>query len=168
MHSSDIRNTSIFRRCSKRSIFKYLKNNIIKIQRFENWPLYQVFSIIFLKAQKNVKYAYVWIELRVCHYYVFMPRRKTKKGLRFNLGEVGGAHASKVRPPLNDPTTLPWVSPMPKSFVALNSRTFQRESGTCCTPWWCHTSVCDGSGFHNPCNATKTFTFTSALRAQQF
>ncbi len=46
-HSSDIRNTSIFRRCSKRSIFKYLKKNIIKIQRLENWPLYQVFSSIF-------------------------------------------------------------------------------------------------------------------------
>jgi len=24
------------------------------IQRLENWPLYQVFSSIFLKAQKNV------------------------------------------------------------------------------------------------------------------
>ncbi len=30
----------------------------------------EVFSSIFKKAQKNVKYAYVWIELRVCHYYV--------------------------------------------------------------------------------------------------
>ncbi len=69
LHSSDIRNTSIFRRCSKRSIFKYFFKNIIKIQRLENWPLYQVFSSIFKKAQKNVKYAYVWIELRVCHYY---------------------------------------------------------------------------------------------------
>ncbi len=68
-HSSDIRNTSIFRRCSKRSIFKYFKKSIIKIQRLENWPLYQVFSSIKKKAQKNVKYAYVWIELRVCHYY---------------------------------------------------------------------------------------------------
>jgi hypothetical protein len=53
-HSSDIRNTSIFRRCSKRSIFKYFLKNIIMIQRLENWPLYQVFSSIFLKAQKNV------------------------------------------------------------------------------------------------------------------
>jgi hypothetical protein len=39
------------------------------IQRLENWPLYQVFSSIFKKAQKNVKYMYVWIELSVCHYY---------------------------------------------------------------------------------------------------
>jgi hypothetical protein len=54
MHSSDIRNTNIFRRCSKKSIFKYLKKNIIMIQRLENWPLYQVFSSIFKKAQKNV------------------------------------------------------------------------------------------------------------------
>jgi hypothetical protein len=68
-HSSDIRNTSIFWRCSKRSIFKYFKKNIIKIQRLENWPLYNVFLSIFLKAQKYVKYAYVWIELRICHYY---------------------------------------------------------------------------------------------------
>jgi len=60
---------SIFRRCSKRSIFKYLKKNIIKIQRLENWPLYKVFLSIFKKAQKYVKYAYVWIEWRVCHYY---------------------------------------------------------------------------------------------------
>jgi len=58
-HSSDIRNTSIFRRCSKRSIFKYFLKNIIKIQRLENWPLYQVFSSIFKKAQKNIKYVYV-------------------------------------------------------------------------------------------------------------
>jgi hypothetical protein len=68
-HSSDIRNMSIFRRCSKRSIFKYFLKNHYIIQRLENWPLYQVFSSIFKKAQKNVKYAYVWIELRVCHYY---------------------------------------------------------------------------------------------------
>jgi len=68
-HSSDIRNTSISQRCSKRSIFKYFKKIIIKIQRLENWPLYKVFLSIFLKAQKYVKYAYVWIELRVCHYY---------------------------------------------------------------------------------------------------
>jgi len=54
LHSSDIRNTSIFRRCSKRSIFKNFLKNIIMIQRLENWPLYQVFSSIFLKAQKNV------------------------------------------------------------------------------------------------------------------
>jgi hypothetical protein len=53
-HSSDIRNTSIFRRCSKRSIFKYFKKNIIIIQRLENWPLYQVFSSILKNAQKNV------------------------------------------------------------------------------------------------------------------
>jgi hypothetical protein len=79
LHSSDIRNTSIFWRCSKRSIFKYFKKIIIIIQRLENWPLYQVFSSIFLKAQKNVKYAYVWIELRVCHYY---------GGLRFCLIKV--------------------------------------------------------------------------------
>jgi hypothetical protein len=46
-HSSDIRNTSIFRSCSKRSIFKYFFKNIIMIQRLENWPLYQVFSSIF-------------------------------------------------------------------------------------------------------------------------
>jgi hypothetical protein len=46
-HSSDIRNTSIFRRCSKRSIFKYFLKNILIIQRLENWPLYQVFSSIF-------------------------------------------------------------------------------------------------------------------------
>jgi len=32
------------------------------------WKLAFV-SSIFLKAQKNVKYAYVWIKLRVCHYY---------------------------------------------------------------------------------------------------
>ncbi len=49
-HSSDIQNTSIFRRCSKRSIFKYFKKNIIKIQRLENWPLYQVFSSILKKT----------------------------------------------------------------------------------------------------------------------
>jgi hypothetical protein len=42
-HRSDIRNTSISQRCSKRSIFKYLKKIIIKIQRLENWPLYKVF-----------------------------------------------------------------------------------------------------------------------------
>ncbi len=59
-HSSDIRNTSSFRRCSKRSIFKYFIKNIIKIQRLENWPLYHIFSSIFFKAQKYVKYVYVW------------------------------------------------------------------------------------------------------------
>jgi hypothetical protein len=53
-HRSDIRNTSISQRCSKRSIFKYFK-----------------------KAQKYVKYAYVWIELRVCHYYDFHPPPKS-------------------------------------------------------------------------------------------
>jgi len=74
VHSSDIRNTSIFRRCSKRSIFKFFLKNIIKIQRLENWPLYPVFSSIFFKTQKNVKYAYVWIELRVCHYYGFVKQ----------------------------------------------------------------------------------------------
>jgi hypothetical protein len=42
-HRSDIRNSSISQRCSKRSIFKYFKKIIIKIQRLENWPLYKVF-----------------------------------------------------------------------------------------------------------------------------
>ncbi len=42
-HRSDIWNTSISQRCSKRSIFKYLKKIIIKIQRLENWPLYKLF-----------------------------------------------------------------------------------------------------------------------------
>jgi uncharacterized membrane protein len=42
-HRSDIRNTSISQRCSKKSIFKYFKKIIIKIQRLENWPLYKVF-----------------------------------------------------------------------------------------------------------------------------
>jgi hypothetical protein len=43
----------------KKKYFQVFKKNIIKIQRLENWPLYQVFSSIFKKAQKNVKYAYV-------------------------------------------------------------------------------------------------------------
>jgi hypothetical protein len=109
----------------------------------------------------------LWKQTNLHQLGFFMPRRKTKKGPCFDLGEVGGAHASKVQSPLNDPTTLPWVSPLPKSFVALNSHTFQGEPGACCTPWWCHTSVRNGSGSHNPWNVTKTFTFTSAPRAQQ-
>ncbi len=58
-HSSDIRNTSISQRCSKRSIFKYFKKIIIKIQRFENWSLYKVFLSIFFKSPKIRK-------IRVC------------------------------------------------------------------------------------------------------
>jgi hypothetical protein len=45
-HSSDIRNTSIFRRCWKRSIFKY-----------------------FLKSPKKRKIRVSLKNLRVCHYY---------------------------------------------------------------------------------------------------
>jgi hypothetical protein len=50
----------VFFEGAEKEVFSSIfKKNIIKIQRLENWPLYQVFSSIFLKAQKNVKYAYV-------------------------------------------------------------------------------------------------------------
>jgi hypothetical protein len=46
----------VFFEGAKKEVFSSI---FIKIQRLENWPLYQVFSSIFLKAQKNVKYTYV-------------------------------------------------------------------------------------------------------------
>jgi hypothetical protein len=49
----------VFFEGAQKEVFSTIFLKIIKIQRLENWPLYQVFSIIFLKAQKNVKYAYV-------------------------------------------------------------------------------------------------------------
>jgi hypothetical protein len=49
----------------KKKYFQVFFKKIIKIQRLENWPLYQVFSSIFLKAQKNESLK----NLRVCHYY---------------------------------------------------------------------------------------------------
>jgi hypothetical protein len=50
----------VFFEGAQKEVFSSIfKKNIIKIQRLDNWPLYQVFSSIFLKAQKYVKYAYV-------------------------------------------------------------------------------------------------------------
>jgi hypothetical protein len=50
----------VFFEGAQKEVFSSIfKKNIIKIQRFENWPLYKVFLSIFLKAQKYVKYAYV-------------------------------------------------------------------------------------------------------------
>jgi hypothetical protein len=54
-HSSDIRNTSIFRRCSKRSIFKYLKKNIIKIQKGRKLAFVSSIFKYFLKSPKKCK-----------------------------------------------------------------------------------------------------------------
>jgi hypothetical protein len=49
----------VFFKGAQKEVFSSFFFLIIKIQRLENRPLYQVFSSIFLKAQKYVKYMYV-------------------------------------------------------------------------------------------------------------
>jgi hypothetical protein len=45
----------VFFEGAQKEVFSNIfKKNIIIIQRLENWPLYQIFSSIFLKAQKNI------------------------------------------------------------------------------------------------------------------
>ncbi len=68
-HSSDIRNTSIFRRCWKRSILKYFLKKHYK--NTKAWKLAFVSSIFkyFLKSPKKRKIRVCLKKLRVCHYY---------------------------------------------------------------------------------------------------